>query len=51
MAVLIAMRIHPVDWERFCAALRWLHEQRPATWLAQTVYRAEDDPRTVLVIG
>jgi quinol monooxygenase YgiN len=50
MAVLITMRVGPVDWERFRAALEWLYRHKPAEWLSHRVYRAEQDPSQVLVI-
>jgi len=50
MAVLITMRVGPVDWQRFRSALVWLYQQRVPEWLSHRVYRSEHDPARVLVI-
>jgi heme-degrading monooxygenase HmoA len=50
MSVLVTMRVGPVDWARFRAALEWLYTHRPPEWLSHRVYHAERDPSLVLVI-
>jgi len=50
MSVLISMQVGPVDWEKFRAAVEWANAQSATGHISRRVLRAEDDPRTVLVI-
>jgi len=50
MSVLISMQVGPVDWAKFKAAVDWANAQPVAGHISTKVYRAEDDPSTVLVL-
>ena len=50
MSVLISMQVSAVDWEKFQAAMEWANSLSAAGHLSTRVFRAEDDPRTVLVL-
>ena len=50
MAVLITMEVGPVDWEKLKAALAWAESQNPSGHIGSRVFRAEDEPSTVLIL-
>ena len=50
MSVLLTMQVGPVDWDKFKAAAEWGYGHNPSGLISSKVYRAEDDPSTVLVV-
>lgn len=50
MAVLVTMRVGPVDWDRFRSAIEWANSKPQAGLRSAKVYRGEGDPKTVFVV-
>lgn len=52
MAVLVTMRVGPVDFGKFKSAVEWWLQEggKPAGMRSSRVYQMESDPKTVLVI-
>ena len=50
MSVLITMQVGPVDWAKFRAAIDWADSKHVPGHISTQVYRAENDPATVLVL-
>ncbi len=50
MSVLISMQVGPVDWDKFRAAAQWSNTVPAPGLLSVRVYRAEDDPKTALIL-
>ena len=51
MAVLVTLKVGPVDWDRFKAALEWINGQDAPGLRSSRVYRMESDPSTILWVG
>ena len=50
MSMLLTMQVGPVDWDKFRSATEWLSKQDAPGLRSSAVYRAENDPATVLVV-
>jgi len=50
MSVLVTMRVAPVAWDKFQAAIDALAHEGAAGRKSSAVYRLQSDPRTVLVV-
>ena len=50
MAVLVTMKVGPVDWAKFRAAAEWLDGQDSPGLSSSEIYRSEGDQDSVLVV-
>lgn len=50
MAILVTMRVGPVEWERFRSAVEWMNGLTSPGLRSAKIYRTEGDPKTVLVV-
>ena len=50
MAVLVTMRVGPVDWAKFREASEWLDGEDSTGLQSSEIYRSDGDPDTVLVV-
>lgn len=50
MGILVTMQVGPVDFEKFKAADAWMSKLETPGRRSSKIYRAEGDPKSVLVV-